>query len=165
MRRRMRPLSASVSLPLVEPGEFADLAGSLGGATPIFRTDIEEPVIELQAEGDVTGVLASLLVRQPDSETFRLWEVAGTAHADAHLVVPEFWGVEQAHDFIAAFERTVVERLEGEGEVYFHVDPCRRQLCASCDVEPCPIRAGPFRAHRPLVLEEAVGPDPADPRE
>jgi hypothetical protein len=43
-------------------------------------------VLELQSEGDVTGVLASIEARQPDSDTFRLWEVAGTAHADAHLV-------------------------------------------------------------------------------
>ena len=77
---------ASVSLPLVGPGEFADLAGSFGGVTPILRTDLSYPVIELQAEGDVTGVLASYVVRQPDTNTFRLWEAAGTAHADAHLL-------------------------------------------------------------------------------
>ncbi len=77
---------ASVSLPLVGPGEFADLAGSLGGVTPIFRTDLSSPVTELQAEGDVRGVLNSLVVRQPDTDTFRLWEVSGTAHADAHLL-------------------------------------------------------------------------------
>lgn len=79
---------ASVGLPLVGPGEFADLAGSLGGVAPLFRDDVDEPVIELQAEGDITGVLSSVLVRQPDSPTFRLWEAAGTAHADAHLLGP-----------------------------------------------------------------------------
>jgi hypothetical protein len=74
------------SLPLVGPGEFADLAGAFGGVEPILRTDLVAPVLELQSEGDVTGVLASIEARQPDSDTFRLWEVAGTAHADAHLV-------------------------------------------------------------------------------
>ncbi len=78
----------SVSLPLVGPGEWADLAGSLGGANPIFRTDLDAPIFELQAEGDVTGILASADVRQPDSDRFRLWEAAGTAHADAHLLGP-----------------------------------------------------------------------------
>lgn len=76
----------SFALPLVGPGEYADLAGAIGGEPVILRTDLEAPVIELQAEGDVTGLLNSRLVRQPDSETFRLWEVAGTAHADARLV-------------------------------------------------------------------------------
>jgi len=79
---------ASVSLPLVGPGEYADLAGGFGATPAIFRTDLDVPVLNLQAESDVTGILDSVAVRQPDSDTFRLWEVAGTAHADAHLLGP-----------------------------------------------------------------------------
>jgi len=76
-------------LPLVGPGKYADLAGSLGTpTTPIFRTDLDAPVMELQAESDVTGLLDSYVVRQPDTDRFRLWEVAGTSHADAHLMGP-----------------------------------------------------------------------------
>src|SRR5206468_654002 len=49
---------ASVALPLVGPGKFADLAGSIGSSvTPIFRTDVAAPVLDLQAESDVTGIL------------------------------------------------------------------------------------------------------------
>ncbi len=78
---------ANVSLPLVAPGQFADLAGAMASATtPVFRDDLAAPVLELQAENDVTGVLNSVAVRQDDSATFRLWEVAGTAHADRHLL-------------------------------------------------------------------------------
>ena len=78
---------ASVGLPLVGPGKFADLAGSIGSSiTPIFRSDIAAPVLDIQAESDVTGILKSAAVRQPDSDRFRLWEVAGTAHADRHLL-------------------------------------------------------------------------------
>lgn len=79
---------ASVGLPVVGPGEFADLARGLGGTPVILRTDLSTPVIALQAEGDVVGLLNSVVARQPDSSTFRLWEVAGTAHADAHLLGP-----------------------------------------------------------------------------
>jgi Alpha/beta hydrolase domain len=74
---------AAFALPLVGPGEFADIAGGFGGVPVIFRTDLDVPVLDVQAENDVVGVLGSVSVRQPDSETFRLWEVAGTAHADA----------------------------------------------------------------------------------
>jgi hypothetical protein len=74
-------------LPLVAPGASADLVGALGStAKPLFRDDLEAPVLELQAESDVTGILGSVAVRQPESERFRLWEVAGTSHADAHLI-------------------------------------------------------------------------------
>ena len=77
---------ASVALPLVAPGKYADLASSLGGTTALFRDDLAAPVMDLQAESDVTGILNSIAVRQPDTQRFRLWEVAGTAHADAHLI-------------------------------------------------------------------------------
>jgi hypothetical protein len=79
----------SASLPLVGPGKYADLVGALGsGGRPILRDDVDAPVMELQAESDVTGILNSSAVRQPDSDRFRLWEVTGTAHADVHLVGP-----------------------------------------------------------------------------
>lgn len=78
---------ASVALPLVADGAYADLAGAIASPThPVFRGDLAAPVFELQAESDVTGILHSAVVRQPDSDHFRLWEVAGTAHADAHLL-------------------------------------------------------------------------------
>jgi len=74
------------SLPLVAPGEYAFLTDALGAGATRFRSDLSAPVMNIQAENDVTGVLNSFTVRQPDSETFRLWEIAGTAHADARLV-------------------------------------------------------------------------------
>jgi hypothetical protein len=73
-------------LPLVAPGEYADIAGGIGGTPAIFRTDLNTPVLDIQTEGDVTSVLNSYAARQPDDDRFRLWEVAGTAHADAHLI-------------------------------------------------------------------------------
>jgi hypothetical protein len=75
-------------LPLVGPGEYADIAASIGGAPVTFRTDLTVPILDVQTEGDVAGVLGSLEARQPDTERFRLWEVAGTAHADTRLVGP-----------------------------------------------------------------------------
>ncbi|MBL7500275.1 hypothetical protein I6A84_32305 [Frankia sp. CNm7] len=76
----------AVGLPLVEPGKSADIAAALGGTPAIFRTDQDAPVLDAQTESDVTSVLNSYAARQPDTDRFRLWEVAGTAHADAHLV-------------------------------------------------------------------------------
>ncbi|GIU86348.1 MAG: hypothetical protein KatS3mg009_0863 [Acidimicrobiia bacterium] len=76
----------SVALPFVGPGEHADLAGSIGGGAVLLRDDLDAPALVLQAEGDVIGVLSSYAVRQDDTDTYRLWEVAGTAHADTRLV-------------------------------------------------------------------------------
>lgn len=77
---------ASGSLPLVGPGEYADLASGLGSVPAILRTDLGIPSLVLQAESDVVGILDSFNARQPDTEHHRLWEVAGTAHADRHLI-------------------------------------------------------------------------------
>lgn len=74
------------AFPLPAPGESADIATSLGGVATVFREDGDVPIMNLQAENDVVGILGSVAARQPDSERLRLWEVAGTAHADRHLI-------------------------------------------------------------------------------
>ena len=73
-------------LPLVAAGKSADIAGAITGTSTIFRTDVDAPVLDVQTETDVASILNSYAARQPDSDRFRLWEVAGTAHADRHLV-------------------------------------------------------------------------------
>ena len=50
-----------------------------------IRTDLKVPVLQFLSETDVLGIgLRFLGARQPDSESVRTWEVAGTAHADAY---------------------------------------------------------------------------------
>lgn len=74
------------ALPLSAPGEGAGIADAIAGTPTILRTDTAAPILELQSESDVTGILGSLASRQDDTDTFRLWEIAGTAHADTRLV-------------------------------------------------------------------------------
>jgi hypothetical protein len=50
-----------------------------------IRDDSRVPVLTLQSETDVVG-LGGGLARQPDSDRFRLWEVAGAAHAETYLL-------------------------------------------------------------------------------
>jgi len=72
---------------------------STPGATRI-RTDLNSPVLTFQTETDLT-FLASISSRQADSEMFRLWEVAGTAHADTYTTVV---GLSDRGDSLAAAE-------------------------------------------------------------
>lgn len=51
-----------------------------------LREDLPEPVIVLQSETDIFR-LNSIVARQPDSDVYRLWEVAGTSHADAYVTI------------------------------------------------------------------------------
>jgi len=80
-------------------------------------------------------------------------------HVEAHLVVPEFWSVERAHDLSEDVAARVIRDLGAEGEMVFHTDPCHRVYCVTCDLEDCPIRREPFLKLTPLTLEEVVQPD------
>ncbi|MCP4436737.1 MAG: hypothetical protein GY812_14735 [Actinomycetia bacterium] len=51
----------------------------------LIRTDLDIPVFMLLAETDLT-MLGYANARQPDTDMIRTWEVAGTAHADAHQI-------------------------------------------------------------------------------
>ena len=48
-----------------------------------IRADIDVPVLTFETESDVT-FLGYFSARQDDAKNFRLWEVAGTSHADSY---------------------------------------------------------------------------------
>lgn len=79
---------AASALPIAAPGRAVGIVDALGGAPVMFRSDRDTPILDVQTESDA-GLLRSLAARQPDDAHFRLWEVAGTAHADAHLLGAE----------------------------------------------------------------------------
>ena len=76
----------SAAAPLGEAGAPIDIAASLGGAPTIVRTDTDVPVLIVETETDVTSILGYYLARQDDCDQIRLWEIAGTAHADRYQV-------------------------------------------------------------------------------
>jgi len=51
--------------------------------TALIRTDLDAPVLIFETETDLT-FLGYAKARQPDGEAVRVWEVAGTAHADTY---------------------------------------------------------------------------------
>lgn len=72
--------------PLGEPDVAVEFLSAITGAPTKIRTDLAAPVLVLQTETDVLAPLNYFPARQPDSDRFRLWEVAGTAHADTYLL-------------------------------------------------------------------------------
>ena len=56
-------------------------------AAAFIRSDLAQPVLFVNTETDVQVLGAGFSVHnQPDSDTFRMWELAGTTHADAYLL-------------------------------------------------------------------------------
>lgn len=52
-------------------------------STVVVRDDLDVPVMMVQTESDLF-LLGSVPDRQDDTDLFRLWEIAGTAHADTY---------------------------------------------------------------------------------
>jgi cation diffusion facilitator family transporter len=84
-------------------------------------------------------------------------------HIDAHVVVPEFWSVETSHKETDVFEKSFLKDYEYDGEIHFHVDPCRRAYCRACDYPNCPVRQEAFKQKIEFTLEELRSPtEPAE---
>ncbi|MBL8728118.1 MAG: cation transporter [Planctomycetes bacterium] len=119
--------------------------------------DEEDPMLLRQLVAVLTphvrdGVIRLHHLRAIRSGRFR--------HISAHLVVPEFWSVERAHDTAEALAASVLAELPGDGDIDFHADPCERAYCRMCNLEACSVRQQPFDGVQPLTVDEVVRPDP-----
>ena len=79
-------------------------------------------------------------------------------HINAHVVVPEYWSVEEAHEKTDHFARQVVQDHENQGEIHFHVDPCRQAYCKVCSINDCRVRREPFEHRMPFSIDELTSP-------
>ena len=77
-----------------------------------IRADARVPVMVVQSETDVFGTLAYLPARQPDSEHFRLWEVAGAAHCDTYFLCA---AGQDSGSLPVATLAELISRTEGSG--------------------------------------------------
>lgn len=74
--------------PLGAAGAGIDVTSAFfGTSTTMIRDDLDVPVLVLEMETDVL-VLGAVGARQDDTDLFRLWEVAGAAHADRFILGP-----------------------------------------------------------------------------
>ena len=82
--------------PLGEPGAGIVMDRVLRGEPVPIREDLDVPVLVVVTEGDLFDRIGFLPARQPDTDRFRLWEIAGAAHADRYVVgeFEEFLGCE-----------------------------------------------------------------------
>lgn len=100
-----------------------------------------------------------------DVHDLRAINVGDRRHVDLHLVVPEFWTVDQAHDAMDAYEVRVRASHSLRVELQFHVDPCARAYCARCDLASCAVRGAAFKERRRITGETVVrGPEPSSSR-
>lgn len=76
------------TMPLGTPGTGISITESVLGPPTRLRVDLDVPVMIVQTETDVLGFLTYFPARQEDTDHLRLWEIAGTAHADSFQLGP-----------------------------------------------------------------------------
>ena len=80
-------------------------------------------------------------------------------HIDCHMVIPEFWSVEEAHRFSDQFEASFKKNYPVDAELKIHLDPCRKVYCENCELKDCPIRQKDFMKRISLDnLKELLSP-------
>ena len=77
-------------------------------------------------------------------------------HIDAHVVVPRFWNVEEAHHQIEKFEQAFLKAYPFEAEVAFHTDPCEPRHCASCALGDCTLRSTELKQPRDFTATRII---------
>lgn len=80
-------------------------------------------------------------------------------HIDVHIIVPEFWDIQEGHDFVALFEKRIFEDYPYFGELHFHLDPCRKAYCRNCELPNCPIRVEDFLGRKEFSVDQITSFD------
>lgn len=79
-------------------------------------------------------------------------------HIDCHMVIPEFWTIDRAHEFAEKFEDAVINDYPMTGELHIHLDPCRKVYCESCEVADCQIRVNNFKKREGFIFQDLISP-------
>jgi len=79
-------------------------------------------------------------------------------HIDCHMVIPEFWTIDYAHDFAENFETSVIDDYPMNGELHIHLDPCRKVYCESCEIKDCSIRERAFEKRASFDFHDLISP-------
>ncbi|MCB9876364.1 MAG: cation transporter [Planctomycetes bacterium] len=124
---------------------------AIGGLMDAEDPQLLRDVVEVLGARVGDGVIRVHNLRAIRAGSFR--------HISAHLVVPEFWSVQRAHDLAEQLATEVMRDLPGDGDIDFHTDPCERAWCTMCDLQSCSVRRQPFVRLEPLTVDEAVEPD------
>lgn len=95
----------------------------------LFREDLDVPVLVITSETDLGGGLSYAGARQPDTDRFRGWEVAGTAHYDAYGLVVGASDTGDGATDVALFDAM----SDPPSAIYGNIISCDR-----------PFNAGPF---------------------
>ncbi|MBA4302592.1 MAG: cation diffusion facilitator family transporter [Sphingobacteriaceae bacterium] len=115
-----------------------------------------------EADEQLLGRIAKVLEhnRQDDWVDFhnmRMIRYGRMLHIDAHLTLPRYYDVEQAHAAMDHIDQLVTAEFGRQMEFFIHVDPCLPSGCGICAKADCPVRSTAFTRHikweLPLLMQ------------
>lgn len=129
---------------------FKLVRGSLGGLLDEEDRDLINKIAKLFTKHRRPGIINIHATKIIRSGRYH--------HIDSHVVVPEYWDVVTTHERTTQFEKDVIRDYPVDGEIHFHIDPCRRAYCTACNVPDCPIRQKPFSKEINFTVPSLISP-------
>lgn len=80
-----------------------------------------------------------------DMHNLRVVKYGANYHMDAHITLPWYWSLEQAHEEVSAVDKVVADKFHRDIELFLHADPCIPTSCSICELAPCAERKHPFQ--------------------
>ena len=102
-----------------------------------------------EADAELLKEMVALLnknrrVNWIDLHNLRIIKYGTTIHIDAHLTIPWYLNVHEAHKEIDALSNLVKEHYGDALELFVHSDGCLDFSCQICNIKDCTVRKHPF---------------------
>jgi divalent metal cation (Fe/Co/Zn/Cd) transporter len=88
-----------------------------------------------------------------DLHNVRIIKFGPAIHIDAHLTVPWYLTVKEAHYEIELLEKLVGEEFGENLELFVHLDDCVSESCPICFKAECHVRQHPFQKKKEWTVE------------
>ncbi len=147
----------------LDPATAILLGGLLFYQGGMILKDSGKDLMDAEDKG-VTEELAMLLEKHMftgiiDFHYMRVIRSGRFHHVNIHMDIPDFWTVKFAHEESERFEELVINDYTFDGEIHFHLDPCRQRKCEVCNIKECPVRIQPFCGTKPkLSIQQLTSP-------
>lgn len=122
------------------------------------RDDLTVPVLQLVSETDLYGLRPTAPfpeARQPDTDTIRTWEMAGTAHADAHYLASLY--EQGTQNFDSFLDLTGVVPIANNGPQHWIAKAALRELRAWASGTSVPPTADPITTADGAIVRDEHG--------
>jgi cation diffusion facilitator family transporter len=91
-----------------------------------------------------------------DLHNLRLIRYGAHLHIDAHVTVPWYFSIKEAHEEITAIDQLINQHIEAPVEFFIHTDPCLPFSCKICEKADCQHRQHTFEKRVIWNLENTM---------